>query len=380
MSAIIADDEPLAREELRFLLNDIGDVEVVGVASNGLEALDLIEKLDPALAFLDIQMPGLDGLGVVRRLRENHIDPPHIIFSTAFEQFAVEAFRLEAMDYLLKPVDRERLGATLARARRAVADRITEPIAAPASKPAFTKLLVRSGNRNLVISPEELVYATIANGVISLVAAHAEGQSNFRTLEELQAALDPDMFWRAHRSYLVNVNRIREVVPWFKSTYQLRMDDKKVSEIPVSPLQSRRSARDAEPLARSRDGQHYASLRHWNRCRFAPSKGVEVNSMLKHTLIGAALLALSVIPQLRADEFNKKTVMTFSAPVDVSGESLPAGTYVFKTLPNDRSIVVVMNSDETHLVGLFSTIETSTPVAPDETRVVLTEGRRTHPK
>lgn len=240
MSAIIADDEPLAREELRFLLDEIGDVEVVGTASNGLEALELIEKLDPALAFLDIQMPGLDGLGVVRRLREHQIDPPHIIFSTAFEQFAVEAFRLEAMDYLLKPVDRERLAATLARARRAVADRITESAVVSPVKPAFTKLLVRSGQRNLVIGPEELVYATIANGVITLVAAQAEGQSNFRTIEELQAALDPDMFWRAHRSYLVNVNRIKEVVPWFKSTYQLRMDDKKASEIPVSRLQSRR--------------------------------------------------------------------------------------------------------------------------------------------
>jgi two-component system response regulator LytT len=244
MSAIIADDEQLAREELRFLLEEIGDVEVVGTASNGLEALDLIEKLDPALAFLDIQMPGLDGLGVVKRLREQQIEPPHIIFSTAFDQFAVEAFRLEAMDYLLKPVDRERLAATLARARRAVADRITEAVAVAPNKPgftkAFTKLLLRSGQRNLVIGPEELVYATIANGVITLVAAQTEGQSNFRTIEELQAALDPDMFWRAHRSYLVNVNRIREVVPWFKSTYQLRMDDKKASEIPVSRLQSRR--------------------------------------------------------------------------------------------------------------------------------------------
>ena len=241
MSAVIADDEQLAREELRFLLEEIGHVEVVGTASNGLEALDLIEKLDPALAFLDIQMPGLDGLGVVRRLRENQIEPPHIIFSTAFDQFAVEAFKLEAMDYLLKPVDRERLAATLARARRAVADRLTETVAPTAGKPAFTKLLsLRNGARNLVIRPEELVYATIANGVITLVAAQAEGQSNFRTIEELQAALDPDVFWRAHRSYLVNVNRIREVVPWFKSTYQLKMDDKKVSEIPVSRLQSRR--------------------------------------------------------------------------------------------------------------------------------------------
>lgn len=242
MSAIIADDEPLAREELKFLLDEMGDVEVVAVASNGLEALDAIERLDPALAFLDIQMPGLDGLGVVRRLREQNIDPPHVIFSTAYDQFAVEAFRLEAMDYLLKPVERDRLEETIGRARRLVSDRITEPAAAPVPRPnpAFTKLLLRNGTRNLIVDPQELIYATIDKGVITLVTAHFEGQSNFRTLEELLATLDPDMFWRAHRSYLVNINRIREIVPWFKSTYQLKMDDKKASEIPVSRMQSRR--------------------------------------------------------------------------------------------------------------------------------------------
>jgi two-component system response regulator LytT len=243
MSAIIADDEQLAREELKFLLDQIGDVEVVAVAANGLEALDAIERLDPALAFLDIQMPGLDGLSVVRRLREQNIEPPHVIFSTAYDQFAVEAFRLEAMDYLLKPVERDRLEETIGRARRLVADRITEPAVAPAAaraNPAFTKLLLRSGTRNLIVDPQELIYATIDSGVITLVTAQVEGQSNFRTLEELLAALDPDMFWRAHRSFVVNINRIREVVPWFKSTYQLKMDDKKSSEIPVSRIQSRR--------------------------------------------------------------------------------------------------------------------------------------------
>jgi two-component system, LytTR family, response regulator LytT len=243
MSAIIADDEQLAREELKFLLDQIGDVEVVAVAANGLEALDAIERLDPALAFLDIQMPGLDGLSVVRRLREQNIEPPHVIFSTAYDQFAVEAFRLEALDYLLKPVERERLEETVSRARRMVADRITEPAtpaAAPRANPPFTKLLVRNGTRNLIVDPQELIYATIDSGVITLVTAQVEGQSNFRTLEELLAALDPDTFWRAHRSFVVNINRIREVVPWFKSTYQLKMDDKKSSEIPVSRMQSRR--------------------------------------------------------------------------------------------------------------------------------------------
>src|SRR5580658_6711871 len=241
MSAIIADDEQLAREELKFLLDQIGDVEVVAVAANGFEALDAIERLDPALAFLDIQMPGLDGLSVVRRLREQNIEPPHVIFSTAYEQFAVEAFRLEAMDYLLKPVERQRLEETISRARRMVAERITEPLASPPrAVPAFTKLLVRNGARNMIVDAQELIYATIDSGVITLVTAQIEGQSNFRTLEELQAALDSDTFWRAHRSFVVNVNRIREVVPWFKSTYQLKMDDKRSSEIPVSRMQSRR--------------------------------------------------------------------------------------------------------------------------------------------
>src|SRR5580658_860450 len=243
MSAIIADDEQLAREELKFLLDQIGDVEVVAVAANGIEALDAIERLDPALAFLDIQMPGLDGLSVLRRLREQNIEPPHVIFSTAYDQFAVEAFRLEALDYLLKPVERDRLEETIGRARRLVADRITEPAippAAPRGNSPFTKLLVRNGTRNLIVDPQELIYATIDSGVITLVTTQVEGQSNFRTLEELLAALDPDTFWRAHRSFVVNINRIREVVPWFKSTYQLKMDDKKSSEIPVSRMQSRR--------------------------------------------------------------------------------------------------------------------------------------------
>ncbi len=106
--------------------------------------------------------------------------------------------------------------------------------------PAFTRLLVRSGARNLIVDPQELIYATIEDGVITLVTPQAEGQSSFRTLEELQAALDPDLFWRAHRSFVVNINRIREVLPWFKSTWQLKMDDKKGSEIPVSRIQSRR--------------------------------------------------------------------------------------------------------------------------------------------
>jgi two-component system LytT family response regulator/two-component system response regulator LytT len=240
LTTIVVDDEQLACSELSFLLKDFPEVEVIATAANGLQAVDLIGKLDPDLVFLDVHMPGLDGMGVVRRIREQQEGLPHFIFVTAYDQYAVEAFRLEAMDYLLKPVDKARLAATVERARRVIHEKKTpEPEPTKHAAPR-TKLLVRSNNRNFIVDATELIYATIDNGLITLVAANIEGQSNYRTIEDLQANLDRDLFWRAHRSYLVNINRIKEVVPWFKSSYQLRMDDRKHTEIPVSRVQTKR--------------------------------------------------------------------------------------------------------------------------------------------
>ena len=240
LATLIVDDEKPASEELTYLLKDFPEVEVVATGSNGLEAIDLIQKLEPELVFMDVQMPGLDGLSVLRRLREQSTDLPHIVFVTAFDQYAIEAFRLEAMDYLLKPVDKARLAETIERARRAIQDR-AKPEPEPArTGPQRIKLLVRNAARNFIVDASDLIYATIGNGLITLVTATVEGQSNYRTLEELQASLDPAQFWRVHRSFLVNVDRIKEVVPWFKSSYQLRMDDKKNTEIPVSRVQTRR--------------------------------------------------------------------------------------------------------------------------------------------
>jgi two-component system LytT family response regulator/two-component system response regulator LytT len=236
LSAIIVDDEQLAREELAFLLKDFPEIEVVATGTNGLEAMALIEKFEPDIAFLDVQMPGLDGIGVVRRLRERRDGYlPHIVFSTAFDQYAVEAFRLEALDYVLKPIEKERLAETIARAH----ERFIEP-ESPKPTQQRSKLLIRSGVRTFMIDANDLIYATIENGIITLVSNHAEGQCSYKTLEELQADLDPNIFWRTHRSYVVNINHIREVVPWFKSSYQVRVDDKKGTEIPVSRVQTRR--------------------------------------------------------------------------------------------------------------------------------------------
>jgi two-component system LytT family response regulator/two-component system response regulator LytT len=246
ISTLIVDDEPLARNELSFLLKDFPEIELVGTATNGVEALKLIEDLEPDLVFMDVQMPGVDGLGVIRQLREKDIPLPYFVLATAYDNYAIEAFRLEALDYLLKPIDKDRLSETIQRAQRflqernATASKVVD--AAPASRPDLkrSKILVRSGGRSFIVDAQEIVYATINDGLITIVTSTIEGESNYRTIEELQSNLDPESFWRVHRSYLVNIHRIREVIPWFKSSYQIRMDDKKQTEIPVSRVQTKR--------------------------------------------------------------------------------------------------------------------------------------------
>jgi two-component system, LytTR family, response regulator LytT len=245
ISTLVVDDERLAREELSYLLKDFPEIEVLETAANGLEAVDLIRELEPDLVFLDVQMPGLDGLGVIRNVREQGAHMPHFVLATAFDQYAVEAFRVEAIDYLLKPVEKERLAESVARAKRAIEEKphTQEKLSGAAeikSGPPRSKLLVKNNNRNLIVDAQDMIYATIDDGLITVVTSQFEGQSNYRTIEELQSNLDPNLFWRVHRSFLVNINRIREVIPWFKSSFQLKMDDKKQTEIPVSRIQTKR--------------------------------------------------------------------------------------------------------------------------------------------
>jgi DNA-binding LytR/AlgR family response regulator len=175
---------------------------------------------------------------------------PKIIFATAFDQYAVKAFEVNAVDYLLKPFDKKRVEQSVQKARSQQEseelpaekiDNLVRMLQAP--KPQSQKILLKAVGRMFLVDQREICYASIEDGVITVVTAGntgMEGHSNCRTLEELLDSLDPGMFWRAHRSYLVNINRIREVVPWFKSSYQLRMDDKKQSEIPVSRAQTKR--------------------------------------------------------------------------------------------------------------------------------------------
>jgi two-component system response regulator LytT len=280
LTALIIDDERLAREELEFLLDAEDDVDVLAQGSNGIEAVDLIRTHRPDVVFLDVQMPGLDGFAVLRKLLEHESveSLPQIVFATAFDQYAVRAFDVNAIDYLLKPFDRARVLQALDRARDRVQKRAgaaapggepglagavtlstvplgTAPIGteaqlsallrlieqASANKPAAaSKIVLQAGSRLLLVDQKDICFAAVDDGTITVTTGTLEGQSKCRTLEELLELLDPAIFWRAHRSFVVNLNHIREVVPWFNSSYQLRMDDKKASEIPVSRTQTRR--------------------------------------------------------------------------------------------------------------------------------------------
>jgi two-component system LytT family response regulator/two-component system response regulator LytT len=257
LRTVLVDDEQLARDELGYLLGQMGGVEVIGQAGNGVEALATIDRLQPDLVFLDVQMPGLTGFEVARRLLDAG-PSSHIIFVTAYDQHAIEAFEVNAVDYLLKPVDPARLETALQRARRRIAldrggaaasstvpgisnDQLEQIVQLVAERNSRReRLALKVGERFLLVQAEDIVYASLAEESITVVTNQHAGTSNYRTLDELQARLDPTVFWRVHRSHLVNINKIKEIVPWFSRNYILRMKDDKATEIPVSRTQTRR--------------------------------------------------------------------------------------------------------------------------------------------
>jgi DNA-binding LytR/AlgR family response regulator len=251
LRVVVVDDEQLAREELCFLLGQMGGTDVVAQASNGVDALRLVGELEPDLVFLDVQMPGLTGFEVARRLVEADLGA-HLVFVTAFDQYAIEAFSVNAVDYVLKPVDVGRLEQTLDRVRRRVVsaqaarlplsaadlERVVEAVQARQGR--RDQLAIRVGEKFVLVQAAEVVHASLIDDAIHVVTNSVSGTSNYRTLDELQARLDPAVFWRVHRSHLVNITKIKEIVPWFSRNFLLKMRDPKATEIPVSRAQTKR--------------------------------------------------------------------------------------------------------------------------------------------
>lgn len=249
INTIIVDDEKPAREELAFLLKSFPEINLIGLGKNGVEGVNLIKEHSPDLVFLDVQMPGLDGFGVLKKLVERKLKVPHVVFATAFDHYAVQAFDVNAVDYVLKPFDKARIAKAIQRAKKKMEsqtssterlEQLVNQLGAGKPPTQPSKVLVRSQQRLLLVDAEDLVFASIEGGLISVTARDVEGSSNYRTLEELHAALDSESFWRPHRSYLVNIHHIKEVVPWFKSSFMIKMNDKKQTDIPVSRQQTKR--------------------------------------------------------------------------------------------------------------------------------------------
>lgn len=225
LRTIIVDDERPARERLKRLLSDIAHIELIGEADSGVQAIDLIEKRNPDLVLLDIQMPGLDGFEVIDALEE----PPLIIFVTAYDEYAIRAFEVHALDYLLKPFSQERLADALHRAREELskahdfAERFAPLLESLARRGRYAnRLAVRDGDRVRVLDIQRVDWIDIEDDEVT-VHVGEEAYSVHGTLSELESRLDPTHFFRIHRSAIVNLDRVQEIIPWFKGSHRLRL-------------------------------------------------------------------------------------------------------------------------------------------------------------
>ncbi|MGC9333061.1 MAG: LytR/AlgR family response regulator transcription factor [Anaerolineae bacterium] len=239
MRTLIVDDEAPARERLKRYLATLEGVEVIGEARDGVEAVEMIGAQAPDLVLLDIQMPGLDGFGVVDALE----DPPPIIFVTAYDQYAIRAFEVHALDYLLKPFSRERLAQAIRRAQEALAKgqdvsaQLRPLLDGLATEGRYlNRLAVRDQDCIRVLDVHRIDWVGL-EGEQVMVHAGEQIYPIRRTLTELEARLDPKRFFRAHRSAIVNLDRVQEIVPWFKGAHILRLTTG--AEVDLSRAQAR---------------------------------------------------------------------------------------------------------------------------------------------
>jgi two-component system, LytTR family, response regulator len=222
---LIADDEPLARQRLQMLLSSEDWVDVVAECHDGPDTIAAIQRLQPDLVFLDVQMPGASGFEVIAAVGVSRMPP--VIFVTAFDQYALRAFDVHALDYLLKPFDRERFQQALVRARHHLERHtpgdlerrllaLVEDLRSSPQRPE--RFVIKSGGRVFFVRADDIDWIEAAGNYVKL---HVGGEAHlFReTMNALEAQLDPDVFYRIHRSHIVNIERVKELQPWFNGEY-----------------------------------------------------------------------------------------------------------------------------------------------------------------
>ncbi len=234
ITVLVVDDEALARARMKELLAGLDGVECVGEAANGFEAVEKIPELSPDVVILDIQMPGMDGFGVVEALN----DPPLIIFATAFDEYAIKAFEVNSIDYLLKPIAADRLAEALERAKKFLAsgpelDDQIEKIAGLVRGRTVERLPVMKGKRIVLVDVADIVWVGVTDELVFVHTKEGRFLVN-ATMADLEKRLDPAVFFRTHRSSIVNLNHVTEIVPWFGGKYKVVVDDAGGSELTLS--------------------------------------------------------------------------------------------------------------------------------------------------
>ncbi|MDD4857729.1 MAG: response regulator transcription factor [Candidatus Krumholzibacteria bacterium] len=245
IKVIVVDDEQLARDEMRFLLSQEKDIEVVAEASGGREAISLVREKKPDVVFLDIQMPEMNGFQVVRELVDAGA-PPLIIFATAYDSYAIKAFEVNALDYLLKPINRQRLGEALARARRAMPQRgeFERRLRALAGgirigTSFLPRIVVRTGEEPILVDIERVAMLRREGGRVTAYTAEGKFSTNYRDLDEVEIQIDPALFIRLGVDYLINIRMIADVVPWSGGNFMMTMQDADKTEVRLNRSQAK---------------------------------------------------------------------------------------------------------------------------------------------
>lgn len=242
LKTLIVDDEYPARKELRYLLSKYPAIEVVGEATNAIEAAQLVSALDYSLLFLDIAMPGCNGMELTKKIQEKNTRLPYVVFVTAHEEYALDAFSVDAVDYLLKPVDPKRLEHTIRKVLQLMQEREVTTVKAKVNSEApktLSVIPVELSDKTILVDTNDIIYIYASDDYSNIKTLHENYKTRY-TLKELELRLNPEQFIRCHRSYLVNIGKIREIIALGNGTLILKVQDQNEIEVPVSRMQAKR--------------------------------------------------------------------------------------------------------------------------------------------